>query len=66
MEGMKEGIITFCCVDVEVVVAKDEIGVVKMGVIIRGAVGIEGICTWIETTGNFYGTKIVGIYKWVV
>ena len=53
IEGMKGGIITIWCVDVEV---EDEMGVVKMGVVIRGAVGIKGISRGIETTRNSRGT----------
>jgi len=35
---------------------EDEMGVVKMGVVIRGAVGIKGISRGIETTRNSRGT----------
>lgn len=39
---------------------------VKMGVIIRDAVGIERICTRIETTGNSKGEKVAAISRGVV
>ena len=63
---MKGGIITLWCVYEEVVVVVDEMGVVKMGVIIRGAVEIEGISRGFEIKRNSRGEEIVGISKGVV